>query len=325
LASRGAELDRLHRRIRVRRYRSLFLAWLARWFRSPRPARLEPLPRVAAGQVAITSGGHATALIRYSHATIVVDPMLGRWLGGIRRAVEPGLAPADLSTVDVVLISHRHTDHFHMPTLGKLPRTASLVVPAGTAAVVSSLGFARVIELSPGSEVELCGVGITATPIHHGDHPRARGLAYVVAGKGPSVYVYADGAYFSGFAEVGERYAPDIALLPIGGYWPRGLRRRHLSPLDALYAFEDLGARVLIPIHHGAFALSYERLDEPARWLSELATARGLASQVCLLAPGQSALFASSTAAQHGTPGAPWVVGVDPDRASRLSDRDDGR
>ena len=35
-----------------------------------------------------------------------------------------------------------------------------------------------------------------------------------------------------------------------------------MSPLDALYAFEDLRARLLVPIHHGAFALSYERLDE---------------------------------------------------------------
>ena len=33
-----------------------------------------------------------------------------------------------------------------------------------------------------------------------------------------------------------------------------------MSPLDALYAFEDLRARLLVPIHHGAFALSYEQL-----------------------------------------------------------------
>ena len=45
-----------------------------------------------------------------------------------------------------------------------------------------------------------------------------------------------------------------------------------MSPLDALYAFEDLRARLLVPIHHGAFPLSYERLDEPVRWLIELAT-----------------------------------------------------
>jgi hypothetical protein len=64
-----------------------------------------------------------------------------------------------------------------------------------------------------------------------------------------------------------------------------------MSPLDALYAFEDLQARILIPIHHGAFALSYERLAEPRRWLEELVRAQRLEPFVVLLEPGQSRLF----------------------------------
>ena len=55
----------------------------------------------------------------------------------------------------------------------------------------------------------------------------------------------------------------------------------------------DLRARILIPIHHGAFALSYEQLDEPARWLLELAKARGVRDHVRILAPGQSERFAA--------------------------------
>jgi L-ascorbate metabolism protein UlaG (beta-lactamase superfamily) len=294
MSDRAAELDRRHRGIAVRRHWSLIAAWIARWFRAPAPAKLEPLPVVRPGQVAITFAGHATSLVRYAELSIAIDPMLGRWLGGVRRAVEPGLAPADLDGVGLILISHRHTDHLHLPTLARLPRTATVVVPAGAAPLLAHLGFARVVELAPGSDLELRGVHIIATPIHHGDDPRARGLAYVIRGDGPSVYACSDGAYFSGFATIGERFAPEIALLPIGGYWPRSFRRRHLSPLDALYAFEDLRARVLVPVHHGAFALSYERLDEPARWLAELAAERGLADRVRLLAPGQSEVFSPS-------------------------------
>jgi hypothetical protein len=74
-AGRGAELDRLHRGLVVRRHTSLLATWLARWFRPPAPARLEPLPIVAPGQVSITAGGHATVLVRYEGAGIDLDPM----------------------------------------------------------------------------------------------------------------------------------------------------------------------------------------------------------------------------------------------------------
>jgi L-ascorbate metabolism protein UlaG (beta-lactamase superfamily) len=265
--------------------------WVARWFRAPRPAKHDPPPQLGAGQLAVTFGGHATVLARYPQLEVAFDPMLGRWVGGVRRAVEPGLAPGDFSEVGLVLISHRHADHMHIPTLKMLPRTATIVVPAGAASWVSSLGFARVIELQPGSDLELRGVQVTACATSHGDQDLARGLSYVVRGDGPSLYLCGDSGYFSGFADVGGRFAPDIAMLPIGGFMPTSFRRRHMSPLDALYAFEDLRARLLVPIHHGAFALSYERLDEPARWLVELATARGIRDHVLVMTAGQTERF----------------------------------
>ena len=289
--ARAAELRRLHRRIPVRRYGSLVGHWLARWFRPPRPAAHEPVPPVDPGQVAITFGGHATAVARYRELAIAFDPMLGRWIGGVRRAVEPGLAPADLDDVRLILISHRHADHLHLPTLRRMPRAATVVVPAGAAGWVSGLGFARVVELAPGADLELRGVQVAAAPTSHGGDELARGLSYVLRGDGPSVYLCGDSGYFPGFAEIGERFAPDVALLPIGGFLPASFRSRHMSPLDALYAFEDLRARILVPIHHGAFALSYEQLDEPARWLVELARARGVRDHVLVMAAGQTERF----------------------------------
>jgi L-ascorbate metabolism protein UlaG (beta-lactamase superfamily) len=297
--ARAGELTKLHRNMPVQRYRSLIGHWISRWFRPPRPARYEPMPgSVEPGQCIITFGGHATVVARYATLAIAFDPMLGRWVGGVRRAVEPGLAPGDFDGVGLVLISHRHADHLHLPTLRKLPRkTATIVVPAGAAANVSALGFARVIELQPGADLELRGVQVIAYATRHGEGELARGLSYVVrpvGAPGPSLYLCGDSGYFSGFADVGQRFAPDIAMLPIGGFYPGSFRNRHMSPLDALYAFEDLRARLLVPIHHGAFALSYERLDEPARWLIELATARGIRDHVMVMAPGQTERFNAS-------------------------------
>lgn len=291
LTARAAELGRLHRVVPVQRYRSLVGHWMSRWFRAPRPATLEPVPVIGPGEMSLTFGGHATVIVRYPGLGIAFDPMLGRWIGGVRRAVEPGLAPGDFSDVGLILISHRHADHMHLPTLKRLPRGATVVVPAGAASWVSELGFARVIELQAGADLELRGVHVIAAPISHGDQELSRGLSYVVRGPGPSAYLCGDSGYFSGFAHVGERFAPDVAVLPIGGFLPTSFRSRHMSPLDALFAFEDLRSRLLVPIHHGAFALSYEQLDEPARWLLELAKERGIRDHVLVMAPGQSERF----------------------------------
>jgi L-ascorbate metabolism protein UlaG (beta-lactamase superfamily) len=301
VTARAAELGRLHREIPVRRYRSLVGHWVSRWFRAPRPAQHEPVPSLGPRELSLTFGGHATAIIRYPGLAIAFDPMLGRWVGGVRRAVEPGLAPGDFSDVELILISHRHADHMHLPTLKKLPRTATVVVPAGAAAPLSHLGFSRVIELQPGADFELRGVQVIAAAASHGDHDLARGLSFVVRGPGPSAYLCGDSGYFSGFADIGSRFAPDIAVLPIGGFVPASFRSRHMSPLDALFAFEDLRSRLLVPIHHGAFALSYEQLDEPARWLVDLAKERGIRDHVMVMAAGQSERFVESVAGQRET------------------------
>lgn len=291
--SRASELRQLHRKVPVRRYRSLLGHWIARWFRAPRPTSPGPVPGVEPGQLTVTFGGHATLIARYHGTAIAFDPMLGRWIGGVRRAVEPGLVASDFGAVDVILISHRHADHCHLPTLRAMPRHATVIAPPGTAGALAPLEFARVIELTPGTDIAFRGVEIAACPVAHGDGERARGASYVLRGDGPSLFVCGDSGYFTGFADIGARFAPDVAALPIGGFLPTSFRSRHMSPLDALYAFEDLRARVLIPIHHGAFALSYEQLDEPARWLVELAAARGLRDHVVVLGPGQSERFVS--------------------------------
>jgi len=281
----------LHRHVPVRRYASLVGHWMTRWFRPPRPALHEPRPSIGPGELAVTYGGHATVIVRYPGLAIAFDPMLGSWIGGVRRAVAPGILPEDLADVGLILISHRHADHLHVPTLGRLPRSATIVVPAGAAATVSHLGYARVVELAPGADLELRGVQVMAAATAHGETELSHGLSYVLRGDGPSVYLCGDSGYFSGFADLGERFAPDLAVLPIGGFLPASFRARHMSPLDALYAFEDLRARMLIPIHHGAFALSYERLDEPARWLVELARHRGVRDHVLVMTAGQTERF----------------------------------
>lgn len=79
------------------------------------------------------------------------------------------------------------------------------------------------------------------------------------------VYHAGDSAYGPFFAEIGSRFPGiDVAMLPIGAYAPRWfMRNMHMDPEEAVQACQDLGARVMVPMHWGTFWLSREPVLEP--------------------------------------------------------------
>ena len=52
--------------------------------------------------------------------------------------------------------------------------------------------------------------------------------------QGTTLYFAGDTGYFSGFADIGRRLVPDVAMLPISATNSAGFRDEHLSPLDAI-------------------------------------------------------------------------------------------
>jgi L-ascorbate metabolism protein UlaG (beta-lactamase superfamily) len=311
---RALELGRHNAERTTPRYRSILLHWLGRKLRRPRRVKSEPLPPVERGQVSITWGGHATVFIRYHRLTVLTDPMLGRSAYGSRRETAPGLAGDQVATANLVLVSHGAADHLDLATLARVQRSATVVVPQRTAPQVSPLGFARLVELAVGESFEHRGLAIEACAVRHGDrdHPA---VSYLLRGEGPSIYFCGASGYFEGFARIGARHKPDLALLPIAGYWPPSFRERNMSPIDALYAFEDLRARVMVPIAHGTFALSYEKIADPERWMAELVKSRSLEPYVASLRPGESRVFVAPPSgdddmAVDAEPGSPGVLGA---------------
>jgi hypothetical protein len=77
-------------------------------------------------------------------------------------------------------------------------------------------------------------------------------------------------------------------LLPIAGYEPPSQRADHMSPLDALQAFHDLGPNCWFPSGTVRFPVGYEPIDEPLAWLARLCQERGLGDRLVVLRPGET-------------------------------------
>ncbi|MCU1314053.1 MAG: metallo-beta-lactamase family protein, partial [Acidobacteriaceae bacterium] len=119
---------------------------------------------------------------------------------------------------------------------------------------------------------------------------------FVVEGGAQRLYYSGDTAYFRGFAEIGARLRPEVALLPIGAYSPDSFRNVHTSPEDALRAFQDLGAGRMVPMHYGTFWLSQEPMDEPLPRLLQSAEHLGLADRILPLEEGETAVLTRDSA-----------------------------
>ena len=256
---------------------------------------------VTKDELGVTFIGHSSFLLQIAGKTLLIDPVFTKRLILLRRQRVPGLDWREMPPIDVVLLTHAHMDHLNVLSLRRaIRRTRKLtgrapevVVPRGVEDLVAKLGFAGVHSLEWWQTCEVAGLKVTMTPAKHwgarmfSDTHRGYG-GYVVEGGGSSVYHSGDTAYFSGFREVGRQLSPQVALLPIGAYYPDSYRAVHTSPEEALRGFMELGAAVMVPMHFGTFRLGREPMDEPPVRLMAEAGRLGVESKVKVLEEGET-------------------------------------
>ncbi len=256
------------------------------------------------GELALTFIGHSSFFVQVGGRCLLIDPNFAKWLFVLKRLRRPGLHIRDLPALDLVLVTHAHFDHLHRPSLRAIARhterlrghAPSIVVPHDVTDLVEDLGFREIIELDWWESSEFDGLRITHVPSEHWgariikDAHRGYG-GYVVRSQRDSIYHAGDTAYFTGFRKIGDRLNPQVALLPIGAYNPPAFRVNHTSPEDAVRAFQELGARWMVPMHYGSFRLSHEPLDEPLKLLAREARRAGVQDRVMVLPEGVTAFF----------------------------------
>ena len=253
-------------------------------------------PKLQHGQLAITWIGHASFLVQFNDLNVLIDPNFANWLFLLKRIKRAGLKITDLPPIDLVLLTHAHFDHFHKPTLRKLPAPKIGVMPWGVGDLARDVGFGRVIELQWWESFSHADWKVTLTPSKHWGartlHDEHRGFGgFVLEHQGRRLYHAGDSAYTDSFKSIGQKLNPEIALLPIGAYYPDSFRHVHMGPDEAIKAFRDLKAQWLVPMHYGTFRLSFEDMDEPPRWLKELAHHQRLSHHLKMLDEGVPQVF----------------------------------
>jgi L-ascorbate metabolism protein UlaG (beta-lactamase superfamily) len=272
------------------------MVWKALLTRRTGQQKRPIFPRLNYGQVAITWIGHASFLIQFTDLNVLIDPNFANWLFLLKRVKRSGLRIEHLPPIDLVLLTHAHFDHFHKPTLRRLPRSKIGVMPWGVGDLALDLGFERVIELEWWDSFSQNNWTVTLTPSKHWgartlrDNYRGYG-GFILEHQYRRIYHAGDSGFFHGFEQIGRRLPPEIALLPIGAYYPESFRRMHMGPDQAIKAFRNLRAKWLVPMHYGSFRLSFEDLDEPPRRLLQVAEKEKLMRQIKILEEGVPVVF----------------------------------
>lgn len=224
--------------------------------------------------LAVSWVGHATVLIQIHDRLFMTDPLLTDHIGMIvKRSVGPGLDPAVLEKLDFTLVSHLHFDHFSYGSLDLLPKSGVLVLPEGGLAYAPDFGFREIRELKPWEAIEDQGVEVTAVPVQHfsGRYgfdnawmPDRGYTGYVIEYRNHAVFIGGDTGYHAEyFKEIGRRFRIDVAILPIAPGRNMGFGV-HVGPLGAIRIFKDVGARYLVPMHHGSLMYGSDQRPESA-------------------------------------------------------------
>ncbi len=220
--------------------------------------------------------GHCTFLIQINGFRIITDPVFGSATPFYPRKCELPYDVKKLPQIDFILMSHDHRDHLDLWSLRQIKKKSP------TVKVLTGLQMDGILKQVFKKEDIICAgwnqvfmespVTIIFVPARHWSK---RGLfdfndrlwgGFVIQTTNKNIYFSGDTGYGSHFKTIGDRVQLDYALIGIGAYQPEWfMESNHISPGNAIKAFDEINAKFMVPMHYGCFDLSNESMEDPIR------------------------------------------------------------
>ena len=177
--------------------------------------------------------------------------------------------PDAFGRIDVLLVSHGHFDHIaDAPALAQ-QYNVPIRAPGDLNQTLTTLGVlpANLLpRMNKGGTIEpVPGIKVTAVHAEHSSvyvwrnpasskdetHPGGEPVGWLIElENGFRIYHAGDTAAFGDMRLIGERFKPDLALVPIGGNFT-------MDAADAAWAVKELlRPKAVIPMHYGANPLA---------------------------------------------------------------------
>lgn len=226
--------------------------------------------------------GHSSLYLRLGGNSVLVDPVFSAYAAPfffMNRAFEGSYpyAPADMPSIDCLVISHDHWDHLDHDTLVALrPGIKAVVCPLGVGSILEDWGFeaARIHEADWNEEVRLTqGLAIHVLPARHFSgrwitRNKTLWAGFLLQTPDRKVFYSGDSGYGPHFADIGKQFGPvDLAIMENGQYDP-DWKNIHMMPEEAAQGAMDLRAKALLPAHAGRFTISNHAWDDPYKRLT---------------------------------------------------------
>ena len=214
--------------------------------------------------------GHSAILLEMTGKKIFFDPMLGGASSPVsfltkRFPYESPIPISELPALDAVIISHDHYDHLDYTTILQIKdKTKHFYTGLGVGEHLKKWGVpaSKVTEMDWYESADFEELEIIATPARHfsgrsfTDRNATQWASWIVKSAENAIYFSGDSGYSPHFKEIGEKYGPfDLAFVECGQYNQRW-GNIHMFPEQTVQAGLDVGAKVAMPIHWGAFNLA---------------------------------------------------------------------